>query len=229
MTDLLPAVIRDSGPDPRFSVVWLHGLGADGHDFEPILPELVSPGWPAIRFIFPHAPVRPVTINGGVPMRAWYDIRSIDIASRADESGVRQSMAQIDAWLAHESERGIPPDRQFLAGFSQGGAIALALGLRRPSPLAGVVGLSTYLPLSGPAAEAEVTAGGRATPVFMGHGQEDPVVPFVLGEATREALVNLGVDVTWHSYRMPHSVCPEEISDLSGWLGSRLMAATTGT
>lgn len=227
MTDLLPAVVRDSGPNPTWSVIWLHGLGADGHDFEPILPELVRPGWPAIRFIFPHAPVRPVTLNGGMPMRAWYDIKSLDSASRADESGVRESMARIDAWLAAEAARGVPASRQFLAGFSQGGAIALALGLRRTQPLAGIIALSTYLPLM-EYTEAEATPVGLTTAVFMGHGRHDPVLPHALGEASRDAMRRLGVAVDWHSYPMPHSVCADEIHDLARWLHPRL-GATTGT
>lgn len=224
MTELLPAVVRDSGPEPPWTVIWLHGLGADGHDFEPILPELLRPDWPAIRFVFPHAPVRPVTINGGMPMRAWYDIRALDIASRADEAGVRQSLRQVEAWLAHERARGVPPARQFLAGFSQGGAIALALGLRQTEPLAGVIALSTYLPL-GERDLAETTPAGRATPVFMGHGRFDPVVPFALGESSRDGLRRMGVDVSWHSYPIPHSVCVEEIRDLAGWLAPSLERA----
>lgn len=223
MTDLLPAVVRDSGPSPTWSVIWLHGLGADGHDFEPILPELVQPGWPAIRFIFPHAPVRPVTLNGGMPMRAWYDILALDSASRADEAGVRQSMTQIDAWLAAEAARGVPASRQFLAGFSQGGAVALALGLRRAESLAGIIALSTYLPLIERTA-AEATTAGLATAVFMAHGQHDPVLPHALGEASRDATRRLGMTVDWHSYPMPHSVCADEIHDLAKWLHPRLGA-----
>jgi phospholipase/carboxylesterase len=224
MTDLLPAVVRDSGPNPTWSVIWLHGLGADGHDFEPILPELVRPDWPAIRFIFPHAPMRPITINRGMSMRAWYDIRAMDIASRADETGVRQSMMQVDAWLAAETARGVPPERQFLAGFSQGGAIALALGVRRPQSLAGVIALSTYLPMPEQTA-AEATPAGLATPVFMAHGVHDPVVAPTLGQASRDALTALGVAVAWHSYPVAHGVCGEEIRDLGDWLQPRLQAA----
>lgn len=218
----LPAVVLDTAPEPGWSVIWLHGLGADGHDFEPIVPELVRPGWPGIRFVFPHAPVRPVTINGGMPMRAWYDIRALDIAARADAAGVRASMAQVQALIEAERARGVPASRTVLAGFSQGGAIALALGLRQREPLAGLLALSTYLPL--PAAEdaAEATPAGRAIPVFMGHGRFDPVVPSPLGEAARDALRGLGVTVDWHTYAMPHSVCAEEIRDLGDWLGSRL-------
>ena len=224
MTDLLPAVVRDTGPDPTWSVIWLHGLGADGHDFEPILPQLVRPGWPAIRFVFPHAPMRAITINGGMTMRAWYDIRAFDIASRADEVGVRQSIRQVEAWLAAERSRGVAPERQFLAGFSQGGAIALAAGLRQTEPLAGVIALSTYLPLTDSNAD-EATVAGRATPVFMAHGRVDPVVVPALGEASRQALGALGVAVDWHTYPIAHGVCAEEVGDLATWMAARLGTA----
>jgi phospholipase/carboxylesterase len=217
---LLDCVERQTGANPEWTILWLHGLGADGHDFEPIVPELVRPGWPALRFVFPHAPVRPVTINGGVPMRAWYDIRDLSIENRADEAGVRESMAQVEALIAREGERGVPASRLVLAGFSQGGAVALATGLRREQGLAGIVALSTYLPLVSSTA-GEATAAGRATPVFMAHGLHDPVVPHVLGERSRDALRQLALPVDWHSYPMPHSVCAEEVRDLGDWLQAR--------
>ena len=220
---LLETVERETGPAPRWSIVWLHGLGADGHDFAPIVPELVQPGWPAIRFVFPHAPVRPVTINNGVRMRAWYDIRDLSLDQRADETGVRESITQVEALVARENERGVPNERILLAGFSQGGAIALAAGLRREAGLAGVVALSTYLPMAS-LTEAEATAAGKRTPVFMAHGGHDPVVPEGLGARSRDLMRSLGVAVDWHSYPMPHSVCAEEIRDLADWLQPRLQA-----
>lgn len=218
--ELLDAVERSTATQPAWSVLWLHGLGADGNDFVPILPELLRPHWPGLRFVFPHAPVRAVTINGGARMRAWYDILGVEIASRQDPVGVRASVAQVDALIAREGQRGVPPARVILAGFSQGGAIALAAGLRRSEPLAGIVALSTYLPL-GPATAAEMAPAARATPVFMAHGAHDPVVPQALGVASRDALLALGMPVQWHSYPMPHSVCADELHDLGDWLDAR--------
>lgn len=220
---LLETVEHQTGPAPQWSIVWLHGLGADGNDFAPIVPELVRPGWPAIRFVFPHAPVRAVTVNNGVRMRAWYDIRNFDFDQRADETGVRESIAQVEALIAREGERGVPPSRVILAGFSQGGAIALAAGVRREAGLAGIVALSTYLPMASTTA-AEATRAGLATPVFMAHGQQDPVVPASLGERSRAALQGLGMAIQWHDYAMTHSVCAEEISDLGDWLQQRFTA-----
>ncbi|MDC8013718.1 alpha/beta hydrolase [Tahibacter soli] len=220
---ILPCVERETGPAPRYSIVWLHGLGADGHDFEPIVPELVAREWPSLRFVFPHAPVRPVTINNGMAMRAWYDIKGADIASRQDETGVRESVAQLDALIAREAERGVPAERVFVAGFSQGGAIALAGGVRHAQALAGIVALSTYLPI------AEKTAGERHAanaklPIFMAHGSHDPVVPQPLGASSRDHLRTLGYTIDWHSYPMAHQVCAEEIADLRQWLGARMTA-----
>ena len=220
---LLETVEHQTGPEPRWCILWLHGLGADGHDFAPIVPELLRPGWPGLRFVFPHAPVRAVTINNGTRMRAWYDIRNLEIDQRADEQGVRESIAQVEALIAREAGRGIPPERIILAGFSQGGAIALAAGLRREAGLAGVVVLSAYLPLAASTA-AEATRAGLATPVFMAHGQLDPVVPESLGMRSRDALQALGVGIDWRSYAMPHSVCAEEIRDLGDWLQQRFLA-----
>ena len=217
---LLECIERETGPSPAWSIVWLHGLGADGHDFAPIVPELLRRDWPALRFVFPHAPVRPVTINNGVPMRAWYDIVDIDLANRADETGVAESVAQVEALVAREVERGVPRSRVVLAGFSQGGAVTLATGLRSAEPLGGLVALSTYVPSAHKARDA-LDAGAARQPVFMAHGSQDPVVPFRAGEQSAALLRELGFEVDWHAYPMPHSVCAEEIRDLGDWLSRR--------
>ncbi len=222
--DLLDCVEIETGVNPQFSVLWLHGLGADGHDFEPVVPQLVRPGWPAIRFVFPHAPVRPVTLNGGMRMRAWYDISGSEIAHKQDEVGIRDAMQCVDALLAREVERGIASTRQFVAGFSQGGAIALSVTIRRTQPLAGAVALSTYLPLAD-LAEREVTEQARSIPIFLAHGSQDPVVPQGLGLMSREWLTRHQFKVDWHSYPMPHSVSMDEIRHLTQWLGERIEAA----
>lgn len=224
MTDLPETLERSTGDDPSWSVIWLHGLGADGNDFVPIVPELLRPGWPAIRFVFPHAPVRPVTINGGMPMRAWYDIRDMDLSNRADAEGVEQSVAQVEALVAREGERGIPAARVLLAGFSQGGAIALAAGVRRGEPLAGLIALSTYLPL-GAATLQKMDPAARAQPVFMAHGMHDPVVPYTGGKRSRDALRDAGFAVDWHAWPMAHQVCAEEIGALSSWMDKRFAQA----
>jgi phospholipase/carboxylesterase len=218
---LLPAVENETAANPSYSIIWLHGLGADGHDFAPIVPTLVSPQWPALRFVFPHAPVRPVTVNGGMAMRAWYDIYGFDLVSRQDEAGVRQSIAQVEALIAREQERGVPSERILLAGFSQGGAIALAAGLRHQQKLAGIIALSTYLPIVDSLA-AERSAANASVPIFWGHGTFDPVVILQRGLDSRAALEALGYQVEWHTYPMAHAVCPEEIADLSHWIGQRL-------
>jgi len=220
---MLETVEHQTGPDPHWTVLWLHGLGADGHDFAPIVPELVRRDWPALRFVFPHAPQRAVTINGGMRMRAWYDIRNVDFANRADEAGIAESVAQVQALIDREAERGVPASRLVLAGFSQGGAVTLAAGLRRAQPLAGLVALSTYLPMHERAA-ALATPQARAQPVFMAHGLQDPVIPFAAGEYSARALAALGFAVEWHRYPMPHSVCAEEVRDLGDWLSARLAA-----
>lgn len=220
---LLETIERETGADPRWSVLWLHGLGADGNDFVPILPSLVRRDWPAMRFVFPHAPVRAVTINNGMRMRAWYDIRDFDLANRADEQGVAESVVQVNALIDREIARGIPASRIFLAGFSQGGAITLAAGLRRSEPLAGLVGLSTYLPGAATAAAALVAA-ARSQPLFMAHGRMDPVVPFAAGEQSAAWMRAQGFEVEFRDYPMQHAVCPEEIDDLAGWMGRRLSA-----
>ena len=219
-------IVTGSGA-PQWTILWLHGLGADGHDFEPIVPELVKPSWPAVRFVFPHAPVRAVTINGGMRMRAWYDILGQEIANRQDEQGIRESARKIDRLIERESLRGVREERIVLAGFSQGGAIALAAGLRHPHRLGAIVALSTYLPLAD-RTEGELSAANRALPIWMGHGTQDPIVPHSLGAMSRDWLARLGHPVQWHSYEMPHSVCPEEIRDLSQWLGQRFAAAADG-
>lgn len=221
---MLETIDTKTGERPSWSVIWLHGLGADGHDFASIVPELLRPGWPAIRFVFPHAKVRPVTINGGVPMRAWYDIVDLSSEERADETGVRESIAEVDALIARERDRGVPAARVILAGFSQGGAIVLANGLRRKEGLAGMAVLSGYLPLAGKTAE-ELTPAGRATPVFMAHGTQDPVVAHAWGVRSRESLKTLGVCIDWHSYPMQHTVCAEEVRDLADWLSQRFGGA----
>ena len=220
VTALLDAVEQETGASPQWSVLWLHGLGADGHDFAPIVPELLRPGWPALRFVFPHARVRPVTINNGLRMRAWYDIAGMDFANRADAAGVDESIAQVEALIAREAERGIPAERLLLAGFSQGGAITLAAGTRRGQPLAGLIALSTYLP----GADALATYRSEASlrqPVFMAHGSSDPVIPLQYAEASAQALRQSGYDLEWHRYPMAHQVCAEELRDLGEWMSRR--------
>jgi len=199
------------------SVILLHGLGADGHDFESLVPELRLPAAPPVRWVLPHAPIRPVTINAGHRMRAWYDIAGLDRRSPQDEAGIRESAETLRALVARERERGVAADRIVVAGFSQGGAIALFGGLRQPERLAGILALSTYLPLHD-RLEAEAHPANAAVPVFMAHGTLDPVVPPALGEASRALLQARGYDVEWHTYPMPHSVCAEEVEDVRAWL-----------
>ena len=217
---MLETVEQSTRPRVAWSVVWLHGLGADGHDFAPIVPELVRPDWPGIRFVFPHAPVRPITLYDGTPMRAWYDLRSLSTDDRADEAGVRESMREVDALIARERDRGVPAERVLLFGFSMGGAMALASGIRREAPVAGIAALSSYLPLTSTTA-AEITPGGKATPIFMAHGTQDPVVKPSWGSASRDALQALGMKVDWRTYPMPHSVHPQEVRDLADWMEAR--------
>ncbi|HKR77934.1 MAG TPA: alpha/beta hydrolase fold domain-containing protein [Rhodanobacter sp.] len=221
MSEILPAVEHETASSPRYSIIWLHGLGADGHDFAPIVPELVAVDWPALRFVFPHAPVRPVTVNGGMPMRAWYDIHGFDLVARQDEAGIRASIAATETLIDRERERGVPDGRIFLAGFSQGGAIALAAGLRHAERLAGIVALSTYLPIADTLA-TERSAANADVPIFQAHGSFDPVVIPPRGSDSRDLLRSLGYRVDWHSYPMAHAVCAEEIADLRTWLGTRL-------
>jgi phospholipase/carboxylesterase len=202
-------------------VIWLHGLGADGHDFEPVVPALELPREAGIRFVFPHAPVRPVTLNNGMWMRAWYDLYNLEQHGRTDEQGLRASAIEIETLIAREVARGVPSGQIVLAGFSQGGALALHTGLRHAQRLAGIMALSAYLPLQSRLAE-ELNPANASTPVFVAHGRLDPVLPFAAGEAARDRLLALGLPVTWKSYQMPHSLCPEEIVDISAFLRSAL-------
>jgi len=222
---LLPCVEIETEPNPRASVIWLHGLGADGNDFVPVVPELRLPASLSIRFIFPHAPVRPVTINNGFRMRAWYDISAADLNSRADIVGVQQSARQVEALIDREKQRGTPPSRIVLAGFSQGGAIALYTGLRHAERLAGIIALSTYV-IAPDRLASEAAEANRGAAIFMGHGTADPIVRFEWGDASRQLLASSGYDVEWHTYRMEHSVCMEEISAVSAWLQRALRDAS---
>ena len=224
MTPLLDAVEIETGPSAGAVVIWMHGLGADGHDFEPIVPELDLPRGLAVRFVFPHAPLRPVTINGGAVTRAWYDVTGLDGARREDERGVRASQRDIEALIERERTRGLRAGRILLAGFSQGGAMALQTGLRHPEQLAGLVVLSSFLPLAD-ALAAEVSPANRDVPIFMAHGTHDPLIPLARGRESRDRLLALGYGVEWHEYPMPHSVCAEEIADLSAWLRGVLRPA----
>lgn len=217
---MLETVEIETGANPDCAVIWLHGLGADGHDFEPVVPHLLWPDAPAIRFVFPHAEVRPVTINGGMSMRAWYDIVSIDGDRGHDAAGIEQSMQQTRELIAREVERGIASDRIVLAGFSQGGAIAIQAALRQQPPLAGLMALSTYLLL--PDRLQSEADSLTKLPAFVAHGQVDPVVPVAMGEAAANTLRELGCEVTWKTYPIPHSVSMDEIRDISSWLQARL-------
>lgn len=204
-----------TGANPSGSVIWLHGLGADGHDFEPIVPELHLPADLALRFVFPHAPQRPVTINGGMVMRAWYDIISLDAEGRADAAGVHESTAILEELIAREKERGINADKIVIAGFSMGGAIAINTALHTNEKLAGLMALSTYLPLP---SEVDGSRGNRDLPVLMAHGSFDPMLPMQWGQMSAERLTDAGFTIEWHDYPMAHAVCPEEIRDIREWL-----------
>jgi len=216
----LQTVELETGPTPQSAVIWLHGLGADGHDFVPIVPELGLKM--AVRFVFPHAPLRAVTLNQGHRMRAWYDIVGLDRRAVQDEAGIRESAAQVDALIEREFARGIAADKIVLAGFSQGGAIALHAGLRRAVPLAGIMALSTYLPLEAALADEHAPA-SAAVPIFMAHGTADPVLACALGEHSRDVLQAMGYPVEWHAYPMGHQVCVEEIRAIGAWL-ARVLA-----
>jgi phospholipase/carboxylesterase len=217
----LESVTVETGPDPSYTIIWMHGLGADGHDFEPLVPELVTAGLPALRFVFPHAPVRPVTINNGYAMRAWYDIVGIDRRSAEDFAGIGASAGAIAELIRNENGRGVPTARIVLAGFSQGGAIALHVATRHREALAGVIALSCYLPLARELASERQPA-NLSAPIFMAHGLQDPVVPYALGDESRQLLTSAGYAVEWHSYPMPHTVCDAEVGDLRRWLTARL-------
>ena len=216
MTQLLQTIEVETGKQPDAAVIWLHGLGADGRDFEPVVPELRLPQRLSLRFVFPHAPIRPVTLNQGMRMRAWYDILQLG-GGREDDPGIRASQKSLEDLIAREGSRGIAPGRVVLAGFSQGGAIALQTALRYGERLAGTLALSTYLPLAATLA-AERSAANRDAPIFMAHGSQDPMIPVDRARASREALTQLGYAVEWHEYPMQHSVCLEEISDIAAWL-----------
>ena len=220
MSTLLETIEIETAPNPAATVIWLHGLGADGNDFAPIVPELRLAGAPAVRFVFPHAPMMPVTINNGHVMRAWYDVSFGDLEGKtrqADEKGVRASQAAIEQLIARENARGIAADKIVIAGFSQGGAIALQTGLRHADKLAGIMALSTYLPLA-TTLTAEAAAANRAIPIFYAHGTHDPVIPLAMATNSRATLAAAGYSVDWHEYPMQHSVCIEEIGDISAWL-----------
>ncbi|MBI3370183.1 MAG: alpha/beta fold hydrolase [Betaproteobacteria bacterium] len=217
----LPETIElETGAQPDAAVIWLHGLGADGHDFEPIVDELALPERLAIRFVFPHAPVRPVTINMGASMRAWYDIVALD-GRQEDAAGIRASQQRLDGLIGREGARGVEPRRIVLAGFSQGGAIALHCGLRCPSRLAGIMALSTYLPLAG-TVEVERNPANAGLPILMVHGQQDEMIGIGRARSSRSALEALGYSLEWREYPMGHSVCVEEIAAIADWLGRTL-------
>ena len=216
-TELLATIELETRPDPTAAVIWMHGLGADGNDFVPIVDELELPDGLGIRFIFPHAPMRPVTINGGAVMRAWYDIVGTDLTNRGDEAGIRDSQRRAEQLIAREKERGIPASRLVLAGFSQGGVIALQTGLRHPERLAGIMALSTYLALPQTLA-AEAHPANADVPIFMAHGTADPMIRLDWAEASRRALQANGHSVEWHTYPMQHSVCIEEVDAIAAWL-----------
>jgi len=217
VADQLEAIEIETTASPTASIVWMHGLGADGHDFVDIVPELSLPARPGVRFVFPHAPMRPVTINGGYVMRAWYDIRDDGGVRREDPAGVRASQKSIEALIEREKARGVPSRAIVLAGFSQGGAMALHTSLRQGERLAGVMALSCSLPLAD-ALAAEAAPANRDVPIFMAHGTHDPMIPMARAARAREILTGLGYRLEWHEYPMPHSVCLEEIRDISAWL-----------
>jgi phospholipase/carboxylesterase len=216
-TDLLDRVELETGPNPAYSVIWLHGLGADANDFVPLIPELHLPASPAIRFVFPNAPIQAVTINGGMKMRSWYDILASDLVRREDAAGIQRSERAIHALIARENARGIDTSRIVLAGFSQGCAMILHTGLRLQHKLAGMIGLSGYLPLADKA-QSEHVQTNLGTPIFLAHGTFDPMVALPRAQATLAALQGLGYDVQWHTYPMPHSVCAEEVADIAAFL-----------
>ncbi|MGE5523912.1 MAG: alpha/beta hydrolase [Rhodospirillaceae bacterium] len=218
--ELLETIELQTGDDPAASIIWMHGLGADGNDFVPIVNELELDGVCPIRFVFPHAPMQPVSINNGYVMRAWYDVTFGDLegkSRRADEKGLRASQAAVNRLVEREVSRGTPAARIVLAGFSQGGAMALQAGLRYPERLAGLMVLSSYLPLA-EHMPGEAAAANAGVPIFMAHGTQDPVVPYHMGAESRKRLQELGYPVEWHEYPMPHSVCLEEVRDIAAWL-----------
>ena len=219
MNNVLPHITLDIGESPQHSIIWLHGLGADGEDFVPIAQEINLPL--AVRYLFPHAPMQPVTLNGGYVMRAWYDILGGNFGAMQDEAGIRASQAEIEKLIAQEKQRGIAANNIFLAGFSQGGAIALHTGLRHAAKIGGILALSTYLPLAETLAN-EAGAHAKNAPIFMAHGLSDPVVPYGLGKMSADKLREQGYQLEWHEYPMPHSVCAEEVGDIETWLTRQL-------
>lgn len=219
--ETLSSIEIEPSQTAKRSTIWLHGLGADGHDFQPIVPELNSSFRSDMRFIFPHAPIIPVTINGGYAMRAWYDIYAPEINAKVDKAGIMQSVAHIEKLIAREVARGIATQDIFLAGFSQGAAIALVTGLCHAQPLAGIIALSGYLPLANELQQLS-NPNNQSTPIFQAHGTQDPIVPLALGNMTHEWLIKAGYSVTWRNYPMPHSVCAEEMNDISLWYESVL-------
>ncbi|BBJ23684.1 alpha/beta hydrolase [Candidatus Nitrotoga sp. AM1P] len=219
MNNVLPHITLETGKSPQHSIIWLHGLGADGEDFVSVGEEMNLPV--AVRYLFPHAPNQPVTINGGVIMRAWYDIMASNMVAQQDAKGIRASQAAIEGLIAQEKQRGIATDNIFLAGFSQGGAIALHTGLRHASRLGGILALSTYLPLA-ETLSSEASATALNTPIFMAHGHSDSIVPYARGKASADELKKRGYQVEWHEYGMPHSVCAEEVRDIQTWLTQKL-------
>ncbi len=219
--ELLPCVTIEPSSEHKASIIWLHGLGADGHDFEPIVPELRLNPELGVRFIFPHAPVMPVTINNGYPMRAWYDIRNADLSQREDETGVRRSADQIMHLLQAELDKGIAADKILLAGFSQGGAVTLHLATRLNFKIGGIIALSTYLTVT-EKLSAEKTKANLNTPIFMAHGSQDPVVPMQRAQSSAKLLTENGYQILWQDYPMPHAVCPPEIAAISQYIQQQL-------
>lgn len=217
MDPLLPAIEIETAAAPLFSVIWMHGLGADGSDFEPVVPELGLDDGPGVRFIFPHAPAIPVTCNGGYVMPAWYDIRGTALVRDEDRAGIEASAMAIEALIANEIKRGVAPGAIVLAGFSQGSAMALHTGLRHPAPLAAVIALSGYLPLAD-AFAAQRSAANQSTPIFMAHGDDDEVVPLGRATTSKQVLSELGYQIQWHRYAMGHSVHPQEVMDIAEFL-----------
>ncbi len=217
MSQLLENIEIETAPNPGVAIIWMHGLGADGNDFVPLVRELDLTGLPGIRFVFPHAGTMPVTINGGYVMRAWYDIMGTDLVRREDEAGLRKSQLQIEALIAREKARGVPASRIILAGFSQGCAMTLQTGLRHPEQLAGLMCLSGYVPLSAKL-PTERSKESQHTPIFMVHGSDDGVIPVARAVQSRDLLQSMGYQVEWHEYRMQHSLCQEEIDDIGAWL-----------
>lgn len=221
MSNVLPHITLETGNSPQHSIIWLHGLGADGGDFVPIAEEISLPV--AVRYIFPHAPMQPVTINGGYVMRAWYDIVASGIDAQQDAVGIRASQAELEKLITQEKQRGIAARNIYLAGFSQGGVIALQTGLRHTERLGGILALSTYLPLA-KTLEEEASEYAKDMPIFMAHGRSDTVIPYATGKISAEKLSELGYPLEWHEYAMPHSVCMEEVQDIEAWLTRRLNA-----